>query len=192
MAFFTTDDEQTVLAQLREGSSDAYMLIYCRFQPPLYTHLYKKLGDREEVMDIIHDLFADLWEKRETLNITNSLAAYLFQAVRYQVIGRLDKARSAQRYLDSLDAFAQQYVASTDHRVRENMLLELIEKEIDAMPPRMKAVFELSRKEGLSHKEIAEMLQISEQSVRSHVKNALRILRLKIGFYLIMVSFWEI
>jgi len=55
------------------------------------------------------------------------------------------------------------------------------------LPPKMRTVFELSRKEGLSHKEIAEQLNITEQSVRSHIKGALKILRPRLGFIILSV-----
>ncbi len=69
----------------------------------------------------------------------------------------------------------------TGHRVRENDLKAYIEKEIQALPPKMKQIFELSRKAHLSHKEIAEKLDTSENNVSTQITNALRILRTKIG-----------
>jgi len=60
-------------------------------------------------------------------------------------------------------------------------LADLIEKEIQALPSKMRQIFELSRKQYLSYKEIAEQLEISEHTVKSQVSNALRILKLKLG-----------
>ncbi|HWV72851.1 MAG TPA: RNA polymerase sigma-70 factor [Pseudosphingobacterium sp.] len=185
-------DENGLLLQLQQGDEKAFEVLYHRYKGLLYTHAYKKLSDREEVRDIIHEIFSGIWEKRETLNVTTSFSAYLYQAVRFKVIDRLSKGRSAKTYLDSLENFAQTFTATTDHRLRENMLRDLIEKEINNLPTKMRQVFELSRKEGLSHKEIAELLSISEEGVRSHIKHALRILRLKVGVYLIMLSFWDV
>jgi RNA polymerase sigma-70 factor (ECF subfamily) len=65
--------------------------------------------------------------------------------------------------------------------VREKQLAAIIEREIAALPPKMREVFVLSRKEYLTHKEIAELLGISEQTVSKHVTNALKILRVKLG-----------
>ena len=77
----------------------------------------------------------------------------------------------------------------TDFLIRENDLKTLIEKEIQALPPRMKEAFQLSRKEKLSHKEIANLMDISEQTVSTQIKKALRILRVRLGLiiYLIML-----
>ncbi len=181
-------DEKDLLQKMRDGDEHAFEILYHRYKGLLYAHAFKKVGDRDEVMDIVHDVFAGLWERRDALSITN-LSAYLYNAVRYKIIDRLSKSQSAATYMHSLSAFAAAYVANADHLVRERMLRELIAKEIASLPPRMREVFELSRNEGLSHKEIAGQLNLSEQSVRSHIKNALKILRLRIGYFLLFTTF---
>jgi RNA polymerase sigma factor (sigma-70 family) len=88
------------------------------------------------------------------------------------------------KYVSSLQRFLEEGYCVTDHQVRERQLAALIEKGISELPPKMREVFELSRKQAMSHKEIAEQLNLSEQTVRTQVKNALRILRLKLGMML--------
>ncbi|RQO75643.1 hypothetical protein DBR43_09915 [Pedobacter sp. KBW06] len=179
-------DDRQLLLRLKTGDVDAYELLYHRYKGLLYLHAYKRLQSREEVKDMIHEVFLDFWEKREVLEITNNLSAYLYQSVRYKIINHFNKAKLAQQYLDSLTTFSAAYSSTTDYMMRENMLKGLIEKEIERLPAKMRHVFELSRNEGLTHKQIACMLNLSEQSVRSHIKNALRILRLKLGIYLLL------
>lgn len=183
-------DEKLLLEHLRQDDEQAFEVLYHRYKGLLYVHALKKLDDRDEVMDIIQEIFAALWEKRHHLHIATSISAYLYQAVRYKVIDRLNKSQSAKRYLDSLEDFAKDYQWA-DYRVRERMLRDLIEQEIADLPPKMRQVFDLSRKEGLSHKEIADLLGISEQGVRSHIKHALRLLRVKMGVYLLLVAMME-
>ncbi len=85
--------------------------------------------------------------------------------------------------------FIEDAGVQTDFLIRENDLKNLIEKEIQALPPRMKEVFQLSRKDKLSHKEIANLMDISEQTVSTQIKKALRILRVRLGLitFLIML-----
>ena len=92
------------------------------------------------------------------------------------------------KYMSSLQDFMTQGVCITDHSIREKQLAALIEKGISDLPPKMKEVFELSRKHKLSHKEIAEKLNLSEQTVKKQVNNALKILRVKLGTML-FISF---
>ena len=185
MSAFTFTDEQELLTKFKAGDENAFQILYNAYKGLLYNHAYRKLQNREEVKDIIHEIFLSLWEKREQLTIQENLDAYLFRAVRYKIIDHISKKQSANKYADHFQAFLDSYTDNADHLVRTTILTSLIDQEIERLPPRMKQVFELSRKENLSHKEIAERLDITEQSVRSHVKNALSILRLKLGMFLV-------
>jgi RNA polymerase sigma factor (sigma-70 family) len=82
-------------------------------------------------------------------------------------------------------AYAGQYVevdtADTDFLIREKELEALIEKEIQAMPPKMREIYILKRRQYLSTKEIADQLDISEHTVNTQMKRALKHLRVKLG-----------
>lgn len=177
-------DEKELLVQLAQGDEAAFAVLYNRYGGLLYIHLYRKLQDEDEARDIVQELFLNLWERRAALNIEGSLSAYLYNAARYRVINRINRSHNASAYIDHFQAFLNTCTENADHRVRERMLTALLEKEIEQLPAKMRQVFELSRKQGLSHKEIAAQLGITEQSVRSHVKNALHILKPKFGMYL--------
>ncbi|MNY64348.1 RNA polymerase sigma factor [compost metagenome] len=85
------------------------------------------------------------------------------------------------KYISSISEFAEKDNCITDHLVREKELSALIEREILALPPKMREVFELSRKGNLTHKEIAVKLNISEKTVKKQVNNSLKVLRTKLG-----------
>jgi RNA polymerase sigma-70 factor (ECF subfamily) len=101
----------------------------------------------------------------------------------------LQHKKVENKYTDSLKAFMEAGYVITDHRIRERELSSQIEKEIAALPKKMRIIFELSRKSHYTHREIAHELNISEQTVRTQVKNALRILRVKLGALLSLIFF---
>nr|WP_121271194.1 RNA polymerase sigma-70 factor [Pedobacter schmidteae] len=179
-----SDYELTTL--LRDGDRMAFTEIYDRYFWLLHSHAYKWMRNREETKDIIHELFLALWEKRETLSFEPSLISYLSAAVRNRIFNLLSHKKVESEYLSSLEDFMDEGNCITDHLVREKQMQKRIEIEIAGMPGKMREVFELSRKENLSHKEIAGQLNISEFTVRKHVQHALKILRFKLGFYLIV------
>ncbi len=168
---------------LISGDEKAFTQIYERYFGVLYVHAYKILQNEDEVKDILQDLFSTIWIRREKLNITSGLSAYLYKSVRNKIFDTLSHKKVATRYIDSLKAFVEQGYMNTDHLVRERELSALIEKGIVALPEKMRHVFELSRKGNYSHREIAQQLNLSEQTVRTQVKNALRILRVKLGAF---------
>ncbi|MCD0488639.1 RNA polymerase sigma-70 factor [Pedobacter sp. MC2016-14] len=174
-----TDVELTDL--LRSGDHLAFTEIYKRYTNVLQGHAYSKLQDREEAIDLVQELFVSLWTKRESIVIHTTLSGYLYTAVRNRILNVILHKKVASDYITSLQDFIDHGEALTDHLVREKELRLIIEKEISALPEKMRAVFELSRKEGLSHKEIAEKLGLSEKTVKNQVNNSLKALKGKLG-----------
>jgi RNA polymerase sigma-70 factor (family 1) len=183
----TTISDDDLVSLLRGGSKDAYTEIYNRYKWLLHAHAYKKLGDRDAASDVMQELFATLWTKREELSLTSTLSAYLYTSIRNRVLNIIEHRQVESKYIDSLAAYANNYEAATDHLVREKQLIAIIDREIAALPPKMREVFELSRKSHLTHKEIAEHLSLSEETVKRQVKNALKILRVRLGLVLYLV-----
>jgi RNA polymerase sigma-70 factor (family 1) len=171
---------------LRAGDASAYTVIYNRYFDELYLHAYNRLRDKEEAQDVIHELFAGLWNKKENLMVKSSLAAYLYTAVRNRILDVISHQQVETRYVSSLQNFIEEGYCITDYQIRERQLAVLIEKGISELPPKMREVFELSRKQVMSHKEIAAQLNLSEQTVRKQVNNALKILRVKLGMMLFL------
>ena len=174
-----TDQELFIL--LKNGNHSAYTEIYHRYKQLLYTHAYQRLRNEQEVDDIIHELFTALWIKRETLVFKTNLAGYLYTAVRNRILDYIAHQKVQSNYISSFATFIKQSENITDFLLREKQLKVLIDKEIAALPTKMREVFELSRKENLSHEEISIRLGITKKTVKSQVNNALKILRTKLS-----------
>ncbi|WP_316749961.1 RNA polymerase sigma-70 factor [Pedobacter gandavensis] len=191
MTPYTTLADTDLVAHLKDGDKAAFTEIYNRYKGLLYIHAYQKLRNQSEADDVVHELFAVLWTKRTELILRTHLSGYLYQSVRNRILDLISHKKVASEYMLSLQYFIDRNEVETDHLVRANELSARIEREISALPPKMKAVFELSRKANLSHKEIAEKLELSESTVKKHVNNALKILRGKFGIliYLLYIHF---
>lgn len=189
MAAISRFTDSELIALLKEGDSAAFAEIYARYFGLLYIFVHRKLKDEDDAKDILQELFFNIWEKREILNFPSTLTNYLYASVRNRMLDRISRKDVESRYIQSLQSFMDTGQATSDHLVRERQLSELIELEIDALPIKMREVFLLSRRDHLTYKEIAEKLDISEQTVRSHVKHALRTLRARLGLfgYLVML-----
>ncbi|MDR6781573.1 RNA polymerase sigma-70 factor (family 1) [Pedobacter africanus] len=181
-----TDEELFVL--LRTGDHDAYKQIFERFYGVLYLHALKILRDEDEAKDIVQELFELLWRKKDTLLLNGSLSAYLYTATRNMVLNLIEHRKVKGRYLDSLKEFIDEDPCLPDALVREKELKHIIEQEIEALPVKMGEIFKLSRTEHLSHKEIASQLQLSELTVKTQVKRALKILKPKFGFIIGLIT----
>lgn len=187
MAMYRNLNDLELISLLKEGDEIAYTEIYNRYNSLLQNHAYKKLGDFDEVKDVLQELFVNLWIKRAELPITTNLSGYFYIALRNRVFNQYAHKIVVSKYIQSLQTFIEQRHYITDNQVREKELALLIQNEIDALPPKMREVFELSRKSGLSHKEIASKLNISDQTVSKQITNAIKILKVKLGILWILI-----
>lgn len=179
--------DQELLLLFKTGDRKAYEQIYHRYKFALHNHAWNKTRNREESQDIIQEIFTRLWAKRESLDVNTNLSGYLYTSLRNYILNQIVHKEVQEKYITSIKSFTDQESVIADHRIRENQLKALIEKEIDALPPRMKEVFLLSRKENLSHKQIAERLGTTEQTVKKQMTNVLKILRGKLGFWIFFI-----
>lgn len=189
MVIYNTISDEDLVLLLNNGDRLAFTQIYERYKYLLYMHALRRLRNEAEAEDLIHDLFATIWNRHETLNLKGSLQGYLYTAVRNRIFKLMAHKNVESEYISSFHQAIEPTANITDYLVREAQMAAMIEKEIAALPPKMREVFELSRKQHLSHKEIAEQLNISEQTVSKQVTNALKILKTRLGllFYLIFL-----
>lgn len=168
---------------LKTDDEAAFNEIFNRYDRLLFIYAYKKLQDKEEAKDVVQDVFINLWSVRKNLGLTGELNVYLYACVRNRALNLLRSKNNMDKYIGSLQSFMEDN-KDADYLIREKDISSLIEKEIAALPPKMREVFELRRKEYLKNKEIAQRLNISEQTVATHIKRALKILRVKLGLML--------
>ncbi|GAA4321259.1 RNA polymerase sigma-70 factor [Mucilaginibacter gynuensis] len=175
---------------LKSGDRFAFTEIYNRYKLILHSHAWNKTRNNVEAQDAIQEVFSNLWTKREVIEIGSNLSGYLYTSLRNHILNLFAKKQVQEKYINSIQQYTQQKTAITDHRVRESMLRDAIEKEIAALPPRMREVFELSRKQHLSHKEIAAIMGTTEQTIKKQVSNALKHLRTKLGLVQYIYLLW--
>ena len=135
---------------------------------------YQYIGDKDFSRDIVQDVLLDLWKRRETLEIKN-LKAFLKRAV-------INKSLTAIRNGKNMDFVAdisERENPRTDNNVAMEFteLQESIQKTVMALPERCRLIFQMSRNDNLSHKEIAAKLDISTKTIENQISKALKILR---------------
>ncbi|WP_460639044.1 RNA polymerase sigma factor [Larkinella harenae] len=189
MTSFQQLSDHELMHLVAEGDKAAFAALYDRYKGVLYLHAYRMLDNGDDANDILQELFTTLWLRRKELVFTGSVSAYLYQSVRNRVLDVIAHQKVTAKYIDSLNQFIETDEYSTDQQVREQELSQLIEQEVARLPAKMREIFELSRINQLSYKEIAEALNISDKTVKKQVNNALRILRQKIDLIILYFPF---
>ncbi|MDB5120642.1 MAG: polymerase, sigma-24 subunit, subfamily [Sphingobacteriales bacterium] len=171
--------DKELLDFLKKDHADAFEEIFNRHWSNLYSAAYKRIRNKETAEEIVQDLFTSIWFKRSTLEIEGSIAAYFSTAVRYRVLNHIYKETIRENHKESLMLVSNNSDTSTEDIILVNDLNRNIQKEISQLPEKCRSVFELSRKEHKSNREIAEFLGISEKTVENHLTKAIR--RLRVG-----------
>lgn len=185
-----TDKE--ILLRIAEDDSSAFTILYHRYWEEMFVVAVKALREKTEAADIIQDIFLSIWKRRHDLKIDGHLSNYLLTAVRYKVIHYIQKHITSRDYLALLADVSVNWLPP-DAEV--NLQLEELQKAlstvVNRMPPKMQQVYLLSRREQLSHKEIAEQLCVSVETVKKHIQHALQLIKTAIQYTptIILLSF---
>jgi RNA polymerase sigma-70 factor, ECF subfamily len=170
-------DEAFLLQRLKEGDVRALEVIFNQHYGNLCRYLLLLFKNQLLVEHIAQDIFVYLWENRESIEIKSSLEAYLYSAGRYKA---LNQVRNANRRatLNQFITENQDNEDKTSGSILEMKELEqIINKAISTLPERCQQIFRLSREEEMSYKEIAQLLDISVNTVENQIAIALKKLR---------------
>lgn len=131
------------------------------------------VSDSDAVEDIVADVFHKVWEKRESMNEQDSIKSYIYRAVHNSCLNfiRDTKKFSKEEFKDELSS------NDIEKKIEQSETEMRIMHVIKNLPDKCREVFELSRFEELSHKEISEKLEISTKTIENHITKALKILR---------------
>jgi RNA polymerase sigma-70 factor (family 1) len=181
LAAESTYTDHQLIALLKQGDETAFTAIYDRYSMLIFYRVNQMLRDTEASKDLVQDLFITVWSKSELIRDDANLAGYLYIAARNKVFKLIQKGKLRNDYLNSLAKYATETSTATLDQLDERELARVIDQEIAQLPPKMKEVFELSRKENLSHLQIAHQLGISDKTVKKQINKALKVLKIKLG-----------
>ncbi|MGA7162095.1 MAG: RNA polymerase sigma-70 factor [Bacteroidota bacterium] len=148
--------------------------IYRTYWPKLYIYAFNVLRERDLCEDIVQEVFIDLWAKRHEAQISN-LYSYLYQSVKYQIFNHFRESRYRKQLLMKFDLISIEY--QTDEAYEKQELKSQIKAVISQLPEQRRVIFEMSRYEGLSNREISEHLSISVQTVKNQISESLTFIR---------------
>ena len=171
-------DEKIIIKKLKAGDNEAYKYLYDYHYVALCKLSYYMLKDKIQAESIVSDVIFHLWEIRENLELVPPLRNYLIIAVRNKCLNYL--------------ALKQQEVEIRFSVMeRAGIQLQKIQEVIQKLPPVCKQVFMMSRFREMSYEEISQELDISVNTVKYHIKNALVVLKKEFGTFLcIFLAFY--
>lgn len=168
---------------MRDNDRAAFKAIFSEHYQNVCRTIHRYIVDPGLTEDLAQEVFVRLWQKRQKLQINSNLPAYLRRMAVNEALGYLRKKTRFQA--DELPIHLPGFIApSADEQLGMNELQYRIQKAVSGLPDRCRLVFELSRYEELSNREIAEQLEISVKTVENQMTKALRTLREELSDYL--------
>jgi RNA polymerase sigma factor (sigma-70 family) len=171
------EKDLALFASIKQGDVSAFENIYNTYWFVLFDTAYKRLKDKEKCQDIIQNVFTDLWNRRERLEIENP-EAYLHTAVRFQTLKAISQNAKNVSFVDVFDA---EIISSlkTDGVLLEREAKHIIKHFINALPAKRRAIFLMHYFDELSTTAIARELNVSQKTVQNQLTTASHALRLR-------------
>ncbi len=160
-----------------KGDALSFDKIFSKYNKKVYAFSLRNLKNKEDAESIVQEVFVCLWKDREKLKDIRNLDGWIF-TVCYNIIRKHFRQLIRERkHLQKFAEYSSEDDNTTATEVEYNDLLEKAEIIIDRLPPRQKAIFLLSKKDGLSNEEISVKLNITKKTVENQLTNAKSFIR---------------
>ena len=170
-------EERSLILRLIGGDEDAFCELYATYKNRLIYFAMRFLKSREYAEDVFQDAFTVVWQSRRFINPDASFSSYLYTIMRNRILNQLRNAANEEKLKESILSQALDYTEGTKREVMLNDLKSLISHALQQLTPRQREIFEMSREAQLSHKEIADKLGISINTVQEHISTSLKLIR---------------
>lgn len=178
-----SDKERNLIVNLINDSESAFVELYTLYKDRLIYFALRFVKSREFAEDVFQDAFTAVWQNRHFLNPDASFSSYLYTIMRNRILNLLANIDKELQLKEKILSSAIDVSNDTENRIIDAELTDLFEKALDYLTPQQRTIFELSRKEMLSHKEIANYLGISVYTVQQHISTSLKVIRTYLSKY---------
>ncbi len=161
-----------LLGLVQTGDAAAFEALYRRMWEPMFVFAVKRLDSEADAEDVVQEVFANLWTRRQSIRVERSPEAYLFSAVRYKVIDRVKELLKSPDKIDYVhESLLPSLNSAWDSLLGKEASL-LINEEVRQLPQKMREIYLLSIDQHYSIPEIATTLDLSAQTVRNQLNTA--------------------
>jgi len=169
------NNEQDIIRKFKSGDESGLRLLFDLYYTPLCVYAHKYFDSLDQAEDIVQEAFITLWEKNRLINFTGSIKSYLFSIVRNNSI---NKIKQEKRYrFEEIENQAYSIIEDKFESPKLEKRKENLYREIEQLPEQCKKVFEAIIFEKLKYAEVADELNISVNTVKTHYSRALKQLR---------------
>lgn len=170
-------NERVLIGKLKEGSRQALDGIYHMYARRLFAYCKQYTKSVEDAEEIVQDVFVRLWNSRHLIQQEDTLRSLLFTMSKNLLINAYRSRINSPVYEDYVDCREELFVAETHDKMEYEEFVRLLRKALEQLPSTQRRVIELTRLRELSNKEAAQVLELSEQTVKNQLSVGLKALR---------------
>jgi RNA polymerase sigma-70 factor (ECF subfamily) len=163
---------QWLVQKLKEGSSEAFQVLFAQFGKKIHRFALGYLKDPMEAEEIVQEVFLKVWKMREELEPGKSFDSFVFTIAKNAILNTIRKSKNEQVYLGYAKLYPEKNIL-LDEELDFNELERAYKNSVGQLSPRRKEIFLLSREKNLSNAEIAGRLGISIKTVENQMTSAL-------------------
>lgn len=175
---------QQWIEQIRQGNKDAFEKLFLKFYEPLCNFAWRYVRSSHISEELVQDAFLAVWESRETLDKNRNIKTYLYQAVRNKALNHLKHQEVVEEHNQHIEWLNSASISQMHDFEEDSEFIKAAQRAIDDLPERACQVYKLNRKDGLTYKEIAEVLNISPRTVESQMSRTLKKLKQSLSEFL--------
>lgn len=168
--------DHLLLEQCRHGNEAAFNVLFRRYFNKLHQFTFKFVKDEVIAESLVLDLMLQIWQKSEQIDTRLDIAPYLFTAMKNRVFNHIRKKYQETVALEEIPE-KHQLSNTPDEALEASELASAYHHILEQLSPQRKKVFEMSRNQAMSHKEIAAELKLSVNTVENHISASIRFLR---------------
>lgn len=184
-------DDRTLFASIAEGDEKAFGIFFHKYHLKIYTFILRSVRWEGQAEELTHDVLLSVWTQQTKLAAVENPQAYLFSIVYHKIYSCLRQQVREKRRLQQLPADGVSRV--TQETLDANESRQLIEQAIQQLPPQRKKIYLLRHQEGMSYEDIARHMQISPNTVKNQLGEALKSIRRHVkgsGLLLAILQHW--
>lgn len=190
MALKHTEDEKELIEKIVAGDEKAFSILFFKYLPVLNSFATKFTKSSDIAQEIIQDAFVRVWLNREKLEYVDNVKAYLYKYVSNECLAYLRKKLKDEKVIDKLKINHSDSSNTTSEAIDLNEINKIISLAVEKLPQQRKKIFRLSRNEGKTIPEIAELLGVSSSTVKNSLVIALKSVKDELSWYGITLTLY--
>jgi len=176
-------NNEKLINRFIDGDKTAINDLYAEYSPRLYRFAMAYLKSESEVLDIVQEVFVNVWMNRNKLKKDSNLDAYLFTVAKNTIVSVFRKKLSEKDYFEHLKNKSITNSIDTESQFNYNQLSDKLNDLVEQLPPQRKKIYQLSKEQGLANKTIAAELGISIKTVEDHLSKASKFIKKNLTEY---------